>query len=215
MSQAHPSPDDADFRLGEAIDGYLALCQRGEQVSIDQWAARFPDIAEEVRECLEAIPLLQRQSGSKPPQDRSAVPRGPSAPEVVAGRPDDENDLRWPQVCGYTLLEELGRGGMGIVYRAEQQGTRRTVALKLLVGGPFASPAAHRRFTREVELAAALDHDGIVRVFEAGESSDGLYFAMEYVQGRPLHAFLAEENLDVARKLALFLKIVELSLIHI
>ena len=92
----------------------------------------------------------------------------------------------WSQLGGYRLLEELGAGGMGVVYRAHQDALNRDVALKVLRQGRLASSEAKRRFLLEAEAAASLSHPGIVRVHEVGEL-DGLpFFSMELVEGSPL-----------------------------
>ncbi len=87
----------------------------------------------------------------------------------------------------YLVEEELGRGGMGIVYRARHLGLKREVALKVLVAGTLASDDERRRFLREAEAAGALQHPNIVPILDAGEH-DGTYFlTMEYVRGAPLN----------------------------
>ncbi|MFO0826603.1 MAG: serine/threonine-protein kinase [Phycisphaerales bacterium] len=92
-----------------------------------------------------------------------------------------------PEIDGYQILHEVARGGQGVVYLAVQASTRRQVALKLLLERGFASVAARRRFEREVELLASLDHPGIVKVFDSGVTRDGrLYLVMEFVSGTPL-----------------------------
>ncbi len=87
---------------------------------------------------------------------------------------------------GYELVEEIGRGGMGVVYRAVQAKLKRTVAIKLLLGGAFAGEEAARRFRQEAELAAGLHHAGIVPIYEAGEEDGQAFYAMEFVEGRSL-----------------------------
>ncbi|HVP12201.1 MAG TPA: protein kinase [Phycisphaerae bacterium] len=95
-------------------------------------------------------------------------------------------------VPGYELIGELGRGGMGVVYKAYQLSTKRMVALKVLLAGEFASPAARTRFQREVELTARLQHPGIVRVLESGLTSGGQqYYAMDYVDAVALDHWLS------------------------
>src|SRR5512139_3974170 len=83
----------------------------------------------------------------------------------------------------YELLDEIGHGGMGLVYKARHLSLNRVVALKLLLPGPFSSPEMLSRFRREAQAAAALTHPGIVPVYEVGELNGQSFFAMEYVGG--------------------------------
>jgi WD40 repeat protein/predicted Ser/Thr protein kinase len=92
-----------------------------------------------------------------------------------------------PSVPGYDNLQELQRGGQGIVYDARQCSTGQRVAVKVLLEGAFASAASRRRFEREIDLAASLRHPGIVRIYDSATTEDGRpYFVMEFVEGRPL-----------------------------
>src|SRR3954452_1824123 len=96
-------------------------------------------------------------------------------------------------VAGYRIVEELGRGGTSIVYRAEHVRLGRSAALKLLV--PALGEADFRdRFLRESKLAASLDHPNIVPVYDAGEEDGLLYIAMACIDGSDLKALLAEEG---------------------
>ncbi|NLH72445.1 MAG: protein kinase, partial [Verrucomicrobia bacterium] len=95
----------------------------------------------------------------------------------------------------YELLEEIGRGGMGVVYRARQVNLNRTVAVKLLLGGQFASPEFVRRFRVEAEAAAALHHPNIVAIHEFGEEQGRPYFSMDYVAGRNLAEIVRDRPL--------------------
>lgn len=93
-------------------------------------------------------------------------------------------------VPGYEIVEELERGGQGIIYRAVQDDTRRAVALKMLLSGRLASARERFRFEREIEIAASLRHPNIVTVYEAVESSDGRRgYAMELIDGSPIDAW--------------------------
>jgi serine/threonine-protein kinase len=91
-----------------------------------------------------------------------------------------------PTIPGYEVLDILGRGGMGVVYRARQKGLKRIVALKMILAGGHAAPDQLARFHAEAEAVAQLLHPNIVQVYDVGEQ-DGLpYFSLEYVDGRPL-----------------------------
>jgi serine/threonine-protein kinase len=86
----------------------------------------------------------------------------------------------------YELLEEIARGGMGVVFRARQKSLDRIVALKLVIGGPVASTAAVERFLAEARTAAGLQHPNIVAIHEVGEHEGQAYFSMDYIAGRDL-----------------------------
>jgi tetratricopeptide (TPR) repeat protein len=108
-------------------------------------------------------------------------------------------------VPGFHITGELGRGGMGIVYRAVQHSTKRTVALKVLLAGPHASGSSARRFQREVELTARLQHAAIVKVLESGETPTGQrYYAMELVRGEHLDRWIEVAQPDLPTRLGLF-----------
>jgi len=89
-----------------------------------------------------------------------------------------DEDLEGAVIAGYQIEHELHRGGQGVVYRAIQLGTKRQVALKVLLEGRFASESTRRRFEREVELAASLRHPHIVTILDSGINGGRYYFAM-------------------------------------
>ncbi len=114
------------------------------------------------------------------------------------------------QIAGYEMIEELHRGGQGVVFRAYQKSTKREVAIKVLHGGALASETSRRRFQREIELVARLKHPNIVAVFDSGEIDGGLqYCVMDYVQGVPLQQFVRNHDLALREVLHLFTVVCE------
>jgi hypothetical protein len=179
----------------------------GEQARIESYLERFPELNADRPALLELIAAeyelrrrtepglsvgeyLQRfpQPGAALAPLLAAFGSGPSCPTVDSPAPPAPAlDLApLPLVPGYEILDEVGRGGMGMVYRARQVALNRLVALKLMRDGAHATAEERARFKREAEAVARLQHPHVVQIFEVGEAEGVPFFAMEFCSGGSL-----------------------------
>jgi formylglycine-generating enzyme required for sulfatase activity len=166
--------------------------QRGEQPSLKEYRNRFVG-----QDDLVAAVFRRRERGGFPAQAIAAGPADillassqrdgltPSGPEVPEG------DVPWPSIPGYAILGQLGRGGMGVVYKARQLGLNRLVAVKMILCGGPAAATELARFRTEAEAIARLQHPNIVQIYEIGEQEGRPYFSLEFVEGGTLARRLA------------------------
>lgn len=112
-----------------------------------------------------------------------------------------------PQIAGYRIVERLGEGGMGTVWKAEQRATRRMVALKVMSMASAGSSTARRRFEREVELAASIDHPHIAAVYDSGLDRGVYYYALEFIDGLPLGHHIEQHGVAERPMLEIMVKV--------
>jgi serine/threonine-protein kinase len=178
-----------DVRLAALINKVLEEDQAGADAQIEQLAAENPEYADELRE-LWGVAEVAEDFGK---------PISEYHERINDDRFQPDRDQEWvelsttsPKFDDYELYEELGRGGMGVVYRARHISLDRIVALKIVLGAAVATRADLARFRGEAETAARLNHPNIVPVYDVGER-DGLpYFTMRYIHGTTLAQRLAE-----------------------
>jgi serine/threonine protein kinase len=197
-----PTPtEERDQRLAQLLARLSEEQRQGHPPDLNAVAAQHPDLAAELRELWGAVLIAEEfvnpLSGGRKPPELTLRGRKPPAQGFVS-HPS--------QIFGdFELLDEIGRGGMGIVYKARQRSLNRTVALKMILRGELATPQDRTRFRTEAQAAAHLEHPNIVPVYEAGEHEGQAYFSMRFVEGQTLAALLGRGPLhprDAARYLA-------------
>jgi Protein kinase domain len=167
-------PSESAAALVRILDQYMAAVQAGEAPDRAALLAEHPELASQLEPCLAGIDFIQR----------AAAPGSSEAEPAMLGE--------------FRIVREVGRGGMGVVYEAEQTSLRRRVALKVLRFGVVADEEALRRFRVEAETVARLHHTNIVPIFAVGTEHDVSYYAMQFIEGRSL-ADVQEESHRLGR----------------
>jgi serine/threonine-protein kinase len=162
---------------------FESLWQDGNQPLIEDFLGKTDDTGRSALlvELLRLELEYRARNGERPTQQEYALRfhGHPGVAVVFAEAPRGA----LPQVPGYEILKEIGRGGMGVVYKARQVKAERFVALKMMLDGDMASPDGIKRFAAEVRAAAGLDHPNVVPIYEVGECAGRHYFTMKLVSG--------------------------------
>ncbi len=163
--------------LNHLADEFAARYRKGERPSLQEYVDRHPDLADDIREFFPALMEVEQVK-----EERAEAP----APPAAGPLPPLE------RLGDYRILREIGHGGMGVVYEAEQLSLGRHVALKMLPSSALLDPRQLERFEREAKAAARLHHTNIVPVHGVGEVDGRPYYVMQFIQGLGLDEVLAE-----------------------
>ena len=176
MSATSDSQGSVELLAEEFLDRY----KRGERPTIREFCERHPGLADEIREVFEALMMVEEL---KP---------GSSDATASLGDGPAPGDGRLDRLGDYRILREVGRGGMGVVYEAEQETLGRRVALKVLPKALCGDAKARERFEREARAAARMHHTNIVPVFDVGHDGGHVYYAMQLIHGQGLDLVIEE-----------------------
>jgi serine/threonine protein kinase/uncharacterized protein HemY len=172
--------EESDPHLGALVDELTDKLQAGEVVDLDEYVRRHPEYEYEVRRLFPALEMMAGMKGS-------AVRKAPK-PASSAG----DHRLEAGVLGDFRILREVGRGGMGVVYEAEQVSLGRRVALKVLPFAAAVDPRQLQRFRVEAQAAAGLHHTHIVPVFAVGCERGVHYYAMQFIEGQTLAALIQD-----------------------
>jgi eukaryotic-like serine/threonine-protein kinase len=189
MNRPTNDHSDSDAAL-PLVDAYLAELHAGRRPDRQHVLAAHPELASFL-DCLEALEQLAPSSEMRanPADEAATLTAVPGAREAAGPACLGEQAVAFGK---YELLGEIGRGGMGVVYKARQMDLDRPVALKMVLAGCLASPDHVSRFQDEARATAGLHHPHIVTIYEAGQVHGQPYFAMQYVDGPSLARVLQQ-----------------------
>jgi len=173
LSDSGFDPDEQEF--AKIVTDYADRAIRGEALQLEQACADHPKFEKDLRDLWGTIVL------TKVAADEQRQEPLPSTSELMMPRVE----LPFP-FAGYVLESEIGRGGMGIVYRATRNSDGEQVAIKMILKGDFASEAEKKRFDAEAEAAARMNHPNIVPIYEVGEFEGRAFFCMKLILGPSL-----------------------------
>jgi serine/threonine protein kinase len=178
MTKAQESGTDLDQQVVDLVDDLARRMREGESVDLEAFLAEHAHHAHALRELFPALELLAQMSVVE--GDASVSAAGP------APRPADSSAPLEGVLGDFRIVREIGRGGMGVVYEAEQISLKRRVALKVLPFAAVLDPKQLQRFKNEAQAAASLKHPNIVAIHSVGCERAVHFYAMDYIEGRTL-----------------------------
>ena len=189
-------------RLLDLVVLWEELHEAGTPVTIEELCKDCPELIPDLRTRLKALGALDAVLVNETTEGTVTVVNDKnSASDNLAVRIGSQ-----PVIPGYEIIRELGRGGMGVVYEARQQRLNRHVAVKVLLGGRYATAKSQERFKAEVDAIGRMQHPNLIQVFDVGEHDGRVYYSMEYLAGGSLEDRIANIPWP-ARKAAEILKI--------
>ncbi len=206
-SPTTPVEQDRDELLAGILTSLADEMHAGRTPDIEAAVQRHPDLAAELRSLWGAMVLADNLGGGLAGDDQAAVEETTEHPAATDRR--SRSEMAGKTIGDYELLEELGRGGMGVVYKARHRSLDRIVALKVMRHGNSAQAAELLRFRQEALSAARLEHPHVVPVYEVGPNDDQPYFTMQYVPGETLADRLREGPLPPREAAQLLLPVCE------
>ena len=163
--------NESDILFAEILDSYLQQLQSNAPVDRNDYLERYPHLASRLLPALESLEQLHALA----PAQEGSNPQNNSSFSVLENFPCDFGD--------YELLEEIGRGGMGVVFKAYDKKLKRIVALKMILASHLASDDHKRRLQDEASIAASIQHPHVVSIHNAGMYAGQSYFTMDYIEG--------------------------------
>jgi WD40 repeat protein len=182
---------DAECALLLVYGEFLLREELGEAPALEEYRQRYPQYASRLEEQIRLHRALASSSSRLDSGSQRTGLAGPHQAPTEAPPGSAWRGVVWPRVPGYAILGELGRGGMGIVYRAWQTSLNRLVALKVLLPSPAAGEDHLARFRIEAEAVGRMQHPNIVHVYEVGQQDGGPFLTMEFMAGGNLSQKLA------------------------
>jgi len=183
---------EAEAKLAVIVSQLTDRMQRGEQIDIRTICKQHPECAEDLMFLWGTVLVTDAVGGAEAKLLGNSGAKGVSSRSDTGKADSGQWQMGLPCTMGdYELVEEIGRGGMGIVYRAHQISLNREVAIKMILRDRLASDLERQRFFAEAKATAQLDHVGIVPVFDVGEIDGRPYFAMKFIKGKTLSELMA------------------------